>query len=150
MRLRKPDYLAAAALAMAACATTASGARPVLKSGALTLEEGQRADFDAGEVREEGADIHFALTSLGRRYIKPQGVRVKVGRPERDQPDYARCADTATSSKPIKIDLLAEETHVCIRTDRGHLGYFTVTEPAGPRPGALGLRFTIWETPSLQ
>lgn len=144
MPFGKPIGLAAA-LTMTACAATASGTPPVLRSGTLVLEEGRRADLDAGEVREEGADIHFALTSTGRRYLKPESVRVRIGKVEKKEPDFARCAKTATSSKPIEISLLTEGTYVCVRTNEGRYSQFRVNAPVGRSPGKLRIGYTTWE-----
>ncbi|MGE5239329.1 MAG: PASTA domain-containing protein [Chloroflexota bacterium] len=117
--------------------------RKVLAKGRLDIHQTYLFDLDTGKVREEDADFWFEAVTETERYLTPRnGATIGF---IRERGNYESCSRAKMAGRRIPIEKLPTNGYACVRTSRGNLGSFRLTEPVGPSPGVLKIGYIIWE-----
>ena len=124
--------------------TVTVNAAAIHSQGTLSIPEDSTADLDAGKLDVAGADIWFEARTATNRFVTSQnGATIaKFGTTE---PGRSDCASASLEDRSININNLPSGTFVCVFTNKGRYGQFSVTATVGASPGTLKISFTTWD-----
>lgn len=123
--------------------TLTVNAATVHSQGTLNIPQTYQANLDTGTVGGGGADIWFQADTATKRFITPQNG-AQIAKFGTSAPSINDCAAADLSGNRININNLPQGTYVCVMTNAGRYGRFSIAAAVGPSPGTLKITFTTW------
>ena len=126
-------------------------APPVLRRGAISMDDYQDADLDTGALVAQnapGADL--GPWGLGN-HLNMRGSAMVMVLPPHEPGGFARCAIEPVARRVRTVDGLqgfAVGRKLCVITSDGHLAVLELDRTPSPADGRLVFHYTVWSGPA--
>ncbi len=116
----------------------------VHSAGTVNIPQTYIVDLDSGGLIASGpGDIWFEAATATQFYLTPvNGAKMNVGGPVAR--GYAGCASVGMGGGKVNLAALAPGTHVCVRTNAGHVAEFRFNNIWGGATKTLNITYTTW------
>ncbi len=121
-----------------------SPAPAVASAGTVNIPQTYIVDLDSGALIASGpGDIWFEAATPTLFFLTPvNGAKMNVGGPTAR--GYAGCAGAAYGGGKVNMASVPPGTHVCVRTNSGHVSEFRVNNVWGAPTRTLNISYTTW------